>query len=155
MSARPDPFSIRLRPMQDEDLTDVVNNELASYSHPWSPGIFRDCLRIGYACWVAEDATGVIGHLVLSVAAGEAHLLNLCVHPSRQRCGIGRRMLRHALQLAREYHAERLFLEVRPSNTPAIALYDSSGFERIGVRRGYYPVDGEQREDAIVFSTVL
>ncbi len=138
-----------IRPMEEFDIPAVVEVERASYAFPWSDGIFRDCLRVGYACHVVEIAGVVMGHGILSVGAGEGHILNLCVRDSVRCCGIGRRLLAHLLDCARASGARETFLEVRPSNTAAIRLYQSAGFQPIGMRRGYYQaVDG--REDAVV-----
>lgn len=140
--------------MTDADVPDVIQVEHAGYDFPWTAGIFHDCLRVGYCCWVAEAPDGIWGHLVMSVAAGEAHILNVCVHPRVQRRGVGRRLLEYALPVARRFGAAVLLLEVRPSNTGAIALYRGLGFEEIGRRLGYYPSAGG-REDALVFALAL
>ena len=142
------------RAMRGEDLEAVIRIEVSAYPYPWSLGIFRDCLAAGYACWVLARPGGLVGYGVLSVAAGEAHLLNLCVAPSQQGRGHGRRILARMLDVARWHRCERVFLEVRPSNPNAIALYDSAGFNEIGRRPNYYPaVRG--REDAIVMAIEL
>ncbi len=143
-----------IRPMTDADVPRVIEVEHAGYDFPWTTGIFRDCLRVGYCCWVAEDADGMLGHLVMSVAAGEAHILNVCVHPKAQRRGVGRHLMEYAVPAARRLGAAVLLLEVRPSNTPAIGLYRALGFEEIGRRRGYYPSE-DGREDALVFAMAL
>lgn len=151
-------MSIALRAMRDEDLPAVLACEHAGYTSPWSEGIFRDCLRVRYCCLVAETREMVVGHGIMSVAAGECHLLNLCIHPLFQRLGIGRRMLRRLLALARRQQADSAFLEVRLSNTGAIALYRSEGFDEIGVRKGYYPsasADASRREDALMMGRSL
>jgi [ribosomal protein S18]-alanine N-acetyltransferase len=143
-----------LRPMQPADLGTVLEIELRAYPFPWTRGIFEDCLRAGYPCWVLQDGARIIGYAVLSVAAGEGHVLNVCVDPALQRRGHGRRLLHALLHLARGRGAQRLFLEVRPSNPAAIALYESEGFNEIGRRPRYYPAhDG--REDAIVMAMEL
>ncbi len=143
-----------LRPMREADLDVVMEIERRSYPFPWSHGIFCDCLRADYPCWVLHDGDCVIGYGVLSVAAGEAHVLNVCVDPQRQGRGHGRRLLRSLLRLARGHGAQRVFLEVRPSNPQAIALYFDEGFNEIGRRPRYYPArDG--REDAIVMAIEL
>ena len=143
-----------LRPMREADLDAVMEVERHAYPFPWTRGIFRDCLRAGYPAWVLERDGAIIGYAVLSIAAGEAHILNLCVDPGIQREGHGRRLLRALLQVARGHRAERVFLEVRPSNDAAIALYDSEGFNEIGRRPRYYPAIGG-REDAIVMALEL
>ena len=154
MSAQPS-SAVMLRPMRIADLKGVMAVELSAYPYPWTLGIFEDCLRIGYCCWVAESDDGIIGYAVMSVAAGEAHLLNLCISPSRQRNGIGRRMLGHMLDLAREHGAETVFLEVRPSNEGAVRLYRQADFVEVGTRRGYYPAARGMREDALVLARTL
>lgn len=142
------------RPMQSEDMEAVHAIEREAYAHPWNIGIFSDCLRVGYCCWVCEIGQELVGYGVMSVAVGEAHLLNLCVHPPRQGQGLGRRLLGRLLDLARERHADTVFLEVRASNLPAQQLYESEGFNEIGNRRGYYPAT-HGREDALVYAKML
>lgn len=151
-------MSVTLRGMREEDLPAVLVCERAGYVSPWSEGIFRDCLRVRYACLVAETGDMIVGHGIMSVAAGECHLLNICVHPLFQRLGIGRRMLRRLLALARRQQADTAFLEVRMSNLGAIALYRREGFDDIGVRRGYYPssdAEPSRREDALMMARAL
>ena len=143
-----------IRPMMVDDLPAVLAVENRAYSHPWSEGILRDCLRVGYSCWVCELGDALIGHAVMSIALGEAHLLNLCIHPDRQRQGTGRRLLHRMLRVASERQADTLFLEVRASNIAARALYEDEGFGEIGQRRDYYPADCG-REDAIVYAKAL
>lgn len=141
--------------MRAEDVPVVADIERAAYEFPWTDGIFRDCLRVGYHCRVLEGDGGVIqGYVILSVAAAEAHLLNLCVHPDRRRCGLGRDMLHYALTEARIAGAQRMFLEVRPSNRAAIALYEQAGFVIIGRRPRYYR-SRDGREDAVVLAKDL
>uniref|UniRef100_A0A0U1PBG9 [Ribosomal protein bS18]-alanine N-acetyltransferase n=1 Tax=Mizugakiibacter sediminis TaxID=1475481 RepID=A0A0U1PBG9_9GAMM len=100
------------------------------------------------------DGTRVIGYGILSVAAGEAHVLNVCVTPAEQGRGHGRRLLQRLIDLARWHGAERVFLEVRPSNAHAIAMYERAGFNEIGRRPNYYPA-ARGREDAIVMAMEL
>lgn len=138
-----------IRDMQVTDIGEVVRIERASYTFPWTEGIFRDCLRVDYICRVVEIGVSVVAYGIMSVGAGEAHLLNVCVDDNYRCRGIGRRLLQYLLNQAADAGAHEAFLEARPSNTPAIRLYQSLGFVQIGVRRGYYQaVDG--REDAIV-----
>ena len=138
-----------IRAMQEADIAAVLRIERASYAFPWTEGIFRDCLRVHYTCRITEISTATGGYGILSVAAGEAHLLNLCVADAYRCRGIGRRLLAHLLLAAGAAGAREAFLEARPSNTSAIRLYQSLGVAQIGMRRGYYQsIDG--REDAIV-----
>ena len=144
-----------LRPMREADLDAVMAVEVRAYPFPWTAGIFRDCLRAGYPMWVQEADGELLGYGVLSIAADEAHLLNLCTAPSHEGRGLGRRMLQSMLHIARGQRAQRIFLEVRPSNPRAIALYERSGFNEIGRRPRYYPDHGGRREDAIVMAMEL
>ncbi len=141
----------RLRPLSILDLDDVIAIEQRAYEFPWTRGIFSDCLRVGYAAWCYEKGGELLGYGVMSVAAGEAHMLNLTVRPESQRQGIGERLLQHFMQNARRHDADVLMLEVRPSNEPAIALYRKLGFNEIGVRPGYYPA-ARGREDALILA---
>ncbi len=143
-----------VRLMQAADLKAVAAVERAAYHFPWSLGIFRDCLLAGYHCLVLDVGASVTGYGIMSVAAGEAHLLNLCVHPHAQRLGYGRKLLSYLLQRAEEVGAERVFLEVRPSNTVAQHLYRSAGFDQVGIRPAYYQAEFG-REDAIVLAFAL
>jgi ribosomal-protein-alanine N-acetyltransferase len=141
-----------LRAMTVADVPAVAAIEQRAYPapQPWSAGIFRDCLRVGYLCRVLELEGAVAGYGILSIAAGEAHLLNVCVAPELQGGGLGRRLVMHMLDLADRYKAHTVYLEVRPSNAVARALYKSLGFRRIGVRKSYYPaLPGDVREDAL------
>lgn len=143
-----------IRPMTEADVGAVVALERASYQFPWSEGIFRDCLRVGYTCRVVTSANRVIGYGVMSVGAGEAHILNLCIDSAFRCQGIGRRMLDYLLDKGAAAGMSEAFLEVRPSNTAAIRLYLSLGFDQVGMRRGYYQAVGG-REDAAVLKLNL
>jgi ribosomal-protein-alanine N-acetyltransferase len=138
-----------IRPMRESELDAVVRIERAAYAFPWTEGIFRDCLRVNYICRVVEIDVALVGYGIMSVGSGEAHLLNVCIADAYRCRGIGRRLLGHLLQTAAAAGAREAFLEARPSNTAAIRLYQSLGFQQIGVRRGYYQAS-EGREDAIV-----
>jgi len=143
-----------LRPMREADLDAVMAIELRAYPFPWTRGIFRDCLLADYPARVLVQDGEIIGYGMLSVAADEAHVLNVCAAPEVQGRGHGRRLLRALLQLARGRGVQRVFLEVRPSNPTAIALYHAEGFNEIGRRPRYYPAK-QGREDAIVMAMEL
>jgi ribosomal-protein-alanine N-acetyltransferase len=140
---------VHIRPMVEIDLPEIAAIEQASYAFPWSENIFRDCLRVGYTCRALDLAGQVIGYGVMSLGAGEAHILNVCVRNEFRSLGFGRRLLEHLLERAGASGVAEAFLEVRPSNLAAIRLYQHLGFEQIGIRRGYYQAPDE-REDAIV-----
>lgn len=148
------PLAAGLRPMTVDDLGVVANIDAAAYAFPWSRGIFKSCLDSGHHCWVLEEAGEIVGYGVLTVGADEAHVLNICVAPLHQGRGHGAFLLQRLLDLARWHHAERVFLEVRPSNGLAHAMYERAGFNEIGRRPGYYP-SRRGREDAIVMAMEL
>jgi [ribosomal protein S18]-alanine N-acetyltransferase len=154
MSSQPAPRDlagrIAFRAMRSDDVPEVLAIERATYAFPWSEGIFRDCIRVGYLCRIAELDGDTVGYGILSCGAGEAHVLNVCVRGDLRSGGIGRRMMELLLERARGAGMVHAFLEVRPSNPVAIALYESMGFTRIGLRRAYYQAAGG-REDAIVY----
>src|ERR1700761_8375790 len=140
--------------MNELDVPLVVAIERASYQFPWSEGIFRDCLRVGYMCRVVDVGGDMGGYGIMSVGAGEAHILNVCVREEYRNCGFARKMLKYLLERARSAGMYEAFLEVRPSNTVASRLYHSMGFEQVGVRRCYYQAT-VGREDAAVLRRIL
>jgi len=144
----------QIRLMLPSDLKAVAQIEKSAYDYPWSHGIFRDCLLAGYYSLVVEVGGAVVGYGIMSIAAAEAHILNLCVHPHSQRLGYGRRLLTALLLKAQQSETNKVFLEVRPSNKAALGLYESAGFERIGIRPDYYQADFG-REDAVVLASTL
>ena len=150
-------LNVFVRVMRASDLDLVVASENLSLQNPWSKRVFSDCLRSGYECWVLATRDRIVAHGVLSVGAGEAHVLTICVHPDFRQMGYGRRMLKLLLDKGAKNAAKVCFLEVRPSNKVAIALYLAFGFVQVGERRHYYPANpGEQvREDALILSRLL
>ncbi len=145
---------IEIRPMTDGDVRAVIAIERASYQFPWSEGIFRDCLRVGYYCRIVMLGGEIVGYGIMSAGAGEAHILNVCVRETFRAHGIGRALLEHLLTRAGATGSAEAYLEVRPSNAAAVRLYQTIGFEPIGVRRGYYQAVGG-REDAVVLKLPL
>jgi [ribosomal protein S18]-alanine N-acetyltransferase len=145
---------VDIRPMHELDVPVIVVIERDAYQFPWSEGIFRDCLRVGYVCRVIDVGGDMGGYGIMSVGAGEAHILNVCVREEYRCRGFGRKLLLYLLDRARASGMYEVFLEVRPSNTAAARLYHSMGFEQIGVRRGYYQA-AVGREDAAVLRRVL
>lgn len=154
MSAVSAPAPLSLRVMRESDLDAVMEIERRAYPFPWTRGIFRDCLQAGYPGLVVERDRQMIGYGMVSIAADEAHVLNVCIDPCWQSHGHGRRLLRALVQLVRDRGAHRVFLEVRPSNLGAVALYQSEGFNEIGRRPRYYPAQ-HGREDALVMAMEL
>ena len=139
------------RQMKEVDLPDVLLNERKGYTHPWAEGIFKDCIRSRYECWLILFESQVIGHGILSCMADEGHMLNICIHPDKQGKGLGRILVEFMLDRAKARNVRTIFLEVRASNLAAYELYMSLGFNEIGIRKNYYPAF-IGREDAIVLA---
>ena len=146
--------SATIRAMGHQDLAMVSDIERRSYEFPWSHGVFRDCLLAGYHCIVLERHGRVAGYGILSIAAGEAHILNLCVDPKYRSLGYGEYLLDAILAQSRSASVREIFLEVRPSNTTALALYRKKGFHKVARRPAYYQAT-EGREDAAVLAKKL
>jgi ribosomal-protein-alanine N-acetyltransferase len=141
--------------MQAGHLQQVLAVERRAYEFPWTEGILTDCLKVGYSAWVISDANDVLmAYAFMSMAAGEAHILNLCVAPECQRQGLARHLLSHLLDVARAVNIGVMLLEVRKSNLAAQRLYESFGFGHLGLRRAYYPAK-RGREDAFVLGLDL
>ncbi len=145
---------VDIRPMHELDVPLIVAIERAAYQFPWSEGIFRDCLRVGYVCRVVDVGGELAGYGIMSVGAGEAHILNVCIRDEYRCRGLARKILLYLLDRARTAGMYEAFLEVRPSNIAAARLYHSLGFEQVGVRRGYYQATAG-REDAAVLRRIL
>lgn len=150
----PGPHHSVLRAMRETDLPRIMRIERVAYTHPWTEGVFRDCLRVGYICRVVEDEKALKGYGLMSVGAGECHMLNICVSPDYQHRGYGRAIVENLLDIARRLQIETALLEVRVSNRVAYDLYLKLGFNEIGTRKGYYPAF-KGREDAIVLARDL
>ena len=146
--------SYQIRRMTEADVDAVMIIERHVYPFPWTDGIFRDCLRVGYGCWIIDRDAENHGYCVMMAGGGDAHVLNLCVKPESRGQGLGRIMLVHMMDKARRLAVQTLLLEVRPSNRPAIQLYHSVGFNEIGVRKDYYPAHNG-REDALILALHL
>lgn len=147
-------MALRYASMRTADLDDVVVIESAVYTHPWTYGNFADALAAGNSAWVVRDEGRLLGYCVLMMAPDDAHLLNISVTESAQRQGVGRGLLEWVDAQARAHGLPSVLLEVRVSNTRALRIYEAAGYERIGMRRGYYPAEGG-REDAIVMRKIL
>ena len=143
------PGDAGLRPMLETDLDAVFSIEEQSYDFPWTRGIFHDCLHVGYSCWVYEENDDVLAYGVMSTGGGEAHILTVVVKEGARGRKLGRQMMQHLLNTASKHKVETVLLEVRPSNTIAVNLYEKLGFSEIGVRKDYYP-DAKGREDALI-----
>lgn len=147
---------IEFRPMRRSDVKAISKIEESAYEFPWEPSTFTDCLSVGfgYYCWVGEKMGQVVAYGILTVGAGESHVLNVCICPTMQGRGYGRLMMEKLMEEAKKHRAEMMLLEVRPSNTRAVNLYRDLGFNEIGARKGYYPARNG-REDALVMARML
>jgi ribosomal-protein-alanine N-acetyltransferase len=155
MAAEPTPALIEVVPLTRDNLAEVIRIEARSFSHPWSREIFDRELKnrwstgfVGYLPG-ADGRPWAAGYVVAWLVVGEVHVLNLAVDPAARRRGVGRALMVHVLTAFDAKGATRATLEVRRSNVGAQALYESLGFVRAGVRRGYYSDNGE---DAFVMS---
>lgn len=143
-------LDIEINKMLETDLSSVVSIERNSYDYPWNENIFRDCLSSGYTCVVAKKSDLIVGYAILSSALDEAHILNFCIDKGYRNLGFGHQLLDFLINQSKVNSIEKIFLEVRPSNIKAIALYIKKGFEKIAKRPSYYRhVNG--REDADVY----
>ena len=142
---------LTFRQMALEDISAVIQLENEVYQFPWTDRIFKDCIRVGYDCWLAHLGNTIVAHAVISIAAGESHILNLSVTRNHQGKGIGKQFIQFLLKIARNKRAQIMMLEVRPSNIRAINCYSSAGFNEIGCRKDYYPAPNG-KEDALLFA---
>ena len=154
MSAVIKNYPAHLRPMLLRDLPEIIQIEKRAYEYPWTEGIFKDCLRVSYPGWVYEVDGEIIGYTVISIADRESHILNLCVRPESQRQGVGKLLLDGIMETAKRFNASQVLLEVRPTNTAALNLYQSYGFNQVGRRHNYYPAK-KGREDALILAKSL
>lgn len=154
MISRIEEVPVSVRSMTYDDLPNVSDIERRSYDYPWSHGVFRDCMLAGYVCLSIDRGGQPVGYGILSIAAGEAHVLNLCIDPDYRGLGYGEHLLDEVLDRARLAEVAAVFLEVRPSNASALSLYRKKGFRKIAKRPAYYQ-SKDGREDADVLSLAL
>ena len=148
---------VEWRVLVADDLPHVAALEAQIHDAPWSLGNFRDALVAGYTTRCAVRDARIVAYGVLMMAPGEAQILNVSVAPDARRAGLGRALVHRFMEDARALGAEQCFLEVRVSNSAAIALYEGMGFMRIARRTAYYPtrVTDGPREDALVMRIAL
>ncbi len=140
-----------IRWMTAEDVPAVYAIDHSSFSLPWSERSFRYEVSTNPVarCWVAECEGQVAAMLVLWLIEDEAHIATIATHPGYRRQGLAEQVLIEALQAARTEGARRAYLEVRRSNTAALAMYHKYGFKQDGIRPRYYR---DNQEDAILMS---
>lgn len=154
MSAQLNQPNVSFREMQIDDLDAVIQIETVNFPFPWTAGNFKDSINSGHICLVLEIDHALVGYAILMMVLDEAHLLNISVAPAWKGKGWGRYLLNHTMQISREQGGLNMFLEVRPSNVSAITLYESLGFNEMGVRPGYYPAHNG-RENAVLMGVAL
>jgi ribosomal-protein-alanine N-acetyltransferase len=140
--------------MTASDLDAIMAIERVNFPFPWTEGNFKDSMNSGYMCLVMEQGKQLMGYAVLMMVLDEAHLLNISVAQSHQGQGWGRYLLVQMMAIGREKGGLNMFLEVRPSNHSALGLYESMGFNEMGIRPGYYPAHNG-REDAVLMGMAL
>jgi ribosomal-protein-alanine N-acetyltransferase len=140
----------QLKKMTIATLDGVMAIEQLAYEFPWTRGNFIDALAAGYDARLLCRGDEVIGYFIVMGGVDEMHLLNLTVAPAEHGQGHGRLMLGEIVTQCSRAAAQKLWLEVRGTNTRARAIYRRFGFTEIGLRKGYYPAAHGQREDAIV-----
>lgn len=143
-----------LRSITLTDIEELVTIENATQISPWSPEVFNQCFTAGGIGWGIEVAGTLTSFILILIQVGEAHILNVCVHPEYQHQGQGKQLLLQALQRAKEEAAGIAYLEVRISNRKAINLYKKMGFKQIGERKDYYTFN-TGLENALVFAKDL
>jgi ribosomal-protein-alanine N-acetyltransferase len=104
----------------------------------WSVKSLEQLNKRGELGWVIEDDSKISGFLVVRAVVAEAEILNLCVAPHKRRAGLAEALLTEAIAELRRTRVDRLFLEVRESNSPAISFYEKHAFVKTGRRPGYY-----------------
>jgi len=145
----------RFEAMAERHLDAVMRIELDAYTHPWNTDNFRDALQAGYQAQVLLAGGRMLGYFVAMRGVDEVHLLNITVAPPEQRQGLARTMLEALAIWSRGQGAQWVWLEVRVGNLRALRIYEQQGFRRVGLRKGYYPADLGEREDALVMSLQL
>ena len=137
-----------IRKMRLDDVPVVAQIEQLVQSHPWSLGQFRESVE-SYQSTVIEDQGEVVGFCILQPVLDEANLLLMAIHPKMQGRGLGYQLLEQSIEQLPNQPVQ-IFLEVRESNLPAIALYEKTGFHQIDLRRNYYPKAEGGKEHAVI-----
>ncbi len=146
--------AFEIRAMHPTDLDRIILIEREIFLFPWSPGNFSDSIDAGYLCQVMEQADTIMGYGIMMMSPDEAHILTLGISANWQKKGLGKKLLQHLIQSARNMNAKSILLDVRESNLGAAQLYQQMGFQQIATRKGYYPAMCG-REDARVMQLLL
>ncbi|MBY0474770.1 MAG: ribosomal protein S18-alanine N-acetyltransferase [Nitrosomonas sp.] len=143
-----------IRTMDLSDIDRIILIEREIFLFPWSPGNFSDSIKAGYLCQVLEQDDTLMGYGIMMRSPEEAHVLTLGIAADWQKKGLGKTLLQHFIEYAKEQAVKSIFLDVRESNHGAAQLYKRMGFHQIATRKGYYPAMCG-REDALVMKLEL
>ena len=145
---------LTITPMEPEHLAQIAALEIACFSDPWPESILVRELQNPLSLWLcAVDGDTVAGYIGSQTVLGESDMMNIAVHPDYRRRGVGRALVLALCEaVKKQMIASALTLEVRNSNAPAIALYESLGFAQIGLRKNYYQ---HPKEDARILRKEL
>ena len=150
-----DALQVQLTPLTEADLEAVAAIEQLAHPHPWSVGNFKDALKAGNLAQGLKAGAQWVGYYVAMPVLDEVHLLNITVAPVFQGQGWARCLMQSLSLWAQSQQATTLWLEVRESNARALKLYTAFGFEKVGIRKDYYPVSANRREAAVVVRMAL
>ena len=145
---------LTLRPAIPGDAMPLAALEANATAYPWSALQYRDSISAGHCVTMAQLDGQTVGAAVWMLIVDEADLLNIFISPTHQGHGLGRQLLQHTLNAARDAGSRRMVLEVRRSNQTARQLYEHCGFSECGLRKGYYR-NGKEREDALLMELLL
>lgn len=135
--------------MQEHHINDILQVERECFSDPWSEKMFKEEISGKFAHYYVAEANGcAVAYMGMWALSGEGHITNVAVSEKYRRCGIAKALIEHFINIAKEENLEFMTLEVRASNQPAIALYESFGFVQVGVRKKYY----DNSEDALLLT---
>ncbi len=141
-----------IEPVNEADFASILEIENRAYSVPWNEQQMRDVFAQNVDRMKLMEGQNLIGYAFFQIILDEGHLLHITIDPKHQGRKLGKRLLEHIIQKAHDANLVTIFLEVRAGNTPALRLYEKSGFNQIGIRKGYYPCVINGREDAIVMA---
>ena len=144
-------MNIRIVPMDASHLDEIARLEQMCFSRPWSRDMLAEELYNDCAAYLVavDEQDRVLGYAGIQVILDEGYITNVAVDPSRRRQGVAAQLLQVFDNFARGNQLAFLTLEVRPSNTAAIALYQGFGFREVGRRRNYYDLP---KEDALILT---
>ena len=131
--------NLLVRDCRREDLSAILKIEKESFPDPWGRELLEKELSLSFSRFIVAEVDGeVVGYLIAWIVGDSCELNRIAVAPCMRRRGIGRKLLYELMDYCKNRNVKEIFLEVRESNLNAIKLYESSGFEKISVRKNYY-----------------